>query len=248
MVNRRKRLEKQKARLADQALVDQLAMDLVKQGLPGTAQTHTVPSIHHPLYFCIRSHYDGSDQKWNWSTQLAWLKHQLQCMFMSSEWARAMYPVNGPMDQQQLKAMMGSYARFPAVWQGNAHAITMAEACEIASVEDDTPKRHDLQWMNDTGKSEYLDRVCGVEHDPLAFGQHFFMSEPVKEESKDFLDVLFGDGKGAKLSEIAKALSPEGGGIYGEDHFHNEVKDANLARLIGNPIPNWRLPSPEDDQ
>ena len=272
MVNRRKRLEKQKVRQADQALVDRLALDLAAKGLPEAAKQQSTPSIHHPLYFCIRSHYDGTDQRWNFYARLAWLKHQLHCMFMSSEMARGLYPMSGRLSHEQLHGMMGNYVRFPATWAGLDRGVTMEEACNVASLEDDSPKRHDLQWITDQENAQYMNRVFGdaqyhpevvssieinrngvpvsaevVPSDPLAFGQHFFMPEPVEEESEDLLDILFSDGRGAKLSEIAETLMPESRGVYGVDHFHSSTEPWNIAEHMSRPIPNGTLPRPEDD-
>lgn len=219
MANRRKRLERQKARQADQALVDRLATDLVAQGLPSGRQLGGVPSVHHPLYFCVRSYYDGSDKRWNFSTKLDWLKHTLH----SNEWAKSFF-VDGVVSPD-MGGLAGSYVKFPEVWQGTANGpLTMEEACNIASVEDDTPKRHDLQWMCDLDQTQYLDQICipealasaKVTRGESPYGK-LYQTTPATEQSEDLLDILFGDGGGAKLSEIADMrLTPISGGPAGD--------------------------------
>jgi hypothetical protein len=119
MANRRKRLERQNARKQDQALVDALALDLAKQGLPSGRVLGGLPSVHDPLYYCVRSHLDGTDKDWNFGTRLGWLLHNLR----ANEWARSFFHVGitdvsmgglaEPVDYLALKGI-----EVPPVWGG----------------------------------------------------------------------------------------------------------------------------------
>lgn len=121
MANRRKRLERQNARKRDQALVDELALDLARQGLPSGRVLGGIPSLHDPLYYCVRSHLDGTDKEWGFGGRLGWLLYVLR----SNEFAKAFYPTGivdlsmvGLHDAEPIDYLALKGIEVPPVWGG----------------------------------------------------------------------------------------------------------------------------------
>lgn len=76
MANRRKRQQRIKEREANQKRLDELALELVSEGVPTGSRLGGVPSVQTALSFCVQNHLSGGDQSWEWPNKLGWLLHR----------------------------------------------------------------------------------------------------------------------------------------------------------------------------